>query len=68
MEAQLGAAGPGFQHSRRHHVGFFRELVKAGSVGFVEDAIEHIRPFFVAKKAGAQRFFVNACVSKRQFF
>ena len=33
---------PVFQHSRRHDVGFVRDLVKACSVGFVEDAVEHV--------------------------
>ena len=47
---RLGPAGrnvdPVFQHSRRHHVGFVRDLVKAGSVGFVEAAVEHVGLFF----------------------
>ena len=42
MEAWLGLASrcvdPIFQHSRRHYVGFIGDLVKAGSVGFVETA------------------------------
>ena len=46
MEARLGLAGrytdPVFQHSRRDCVGFVRDLVKAGSVEFVEDAVEHV--------------------------
>ena len=47
---------------------FVRELVKAGSVGFVEDAVEHVGLFFfVAKKAGAQRFIVNVRASNRHF-
>ena len=40
-------------------MGFVRDL-KAGSVGFVEAALEHVGLFFVAKKAGAQRFFFDA--------
>ena len=48
---QLGPAGrhvgPVFQHSRRHYVGFARDLlVKAGSVGFVEDAVGQVGLFF----------------------
>ena len=64
MEARQG---PVFQHSRRHYVGFMRDLVKAGSVGFVGTAVEHVGLFFVAKKAGAKRFFVDARASNRQF-
>ena len=41
-------------------MGFIRVLVKAGSVGFVETAVEHVCLFFVAKKAGAQRFVIDA--------
>ena len=41
IETGLGPAGryvdPVFQHSRRHRMGFIRGLVKAGSVGFVEN-------------------------------
>ena len=62
MEARLRPAGryvdPVLQHSRRHHVGLIRDLVKAGSFGFGETATEHVGFFFVAKKAGAQRFNV----------
>ena len=32
---------PVFQHSWRHYMGFVRDLVNVGSVGFVEDAVEH---------------------------
>ena len=71
MEAPLGPAGrcvdPVFQHSRRHHVGFIRDLVKAGSVGIVETAVEHAGLFFVAKTAGAQRLIIDARVSNRHF-
>ena len=46
METGLGPTGrdadPVFQHSRRHPVGFVRDLVKTGSVGFVQDADEHV--------------------------
>ena len=51
METPLGLAGrsvdPVFQHSRRHYVGFIRDLVKAGSVGFDETAVEHKVAFFL---------------------
>ena len=44
--ARLGPADccvdPVFQHSRRDFVGLARDLAKAGSVGFVEDAFEHL--------------------------
>ena len=54
METRLGPAGRHvdlvLQHSWRQHVGFVRDLVKAGSVAFVEDAVEHVGLFFVAKK------------------
>ena len=44
METRLGPAGryvdPVRQHSGRHSVGFVRDLVLAGSVDFVEDAVE----------------------------
>ena len=43
---------PVFQHNRRHCAGFSRNLVKAGSIGFVEDAVEHVFFFFNAKMAG----------------
>ena len=37
METRQGLVGrhvdPVFQHSRRHYVGFIRDLLKAGSVG-----------------------------------
>ena len=46
METRLGPAGrfsdPVFQHSLRHSVGFVRDLVKAGSVWFVETTVEHV--------------------------
>ena len=32
---------------------------RSGSVGFVEDAVEHVGLFFVATKAGAQRFIIG---------
>ena len=57
METQLGPAGryvdPVFHHSRRHYVGFTRDLEKAGSV-VVETAVEHVGLFFVAKKVGLE--------------
>ena len=58
---------PVFQHSWRHYVGFVRDLVKAASVGFVEDAVEHVGLLFVAKKAGTQRFIVDARASDWYF-
>ena len=71
MDSPVGLAGlyvdPVFQHSRRQHVGVVSDLGKAGSVGFVEDAVEHVGLLFVAKKAGAQRFIVDAQASNRHF-
>ena len=56
-------------HSRCDCVVFyFRDLVKVGSVRFVETAVEHVGLFFVAKKAGAQRFIIDARASNRHFF
>ena len=49
-------------------MGFIRDLVKAGSVGFVETAVEHVGLFFVAKKVGAQRFIISARASNSTFF
>ena len=67
QESLVGPAGqyvdPVFQHSWRHYVGFIHDLAKAGSVGFVETAGEHVGLFFVAKKAGAQRFIIDARTS-----
>ena len=52
METLVGPAGryvePVFQHSGRHYVGFVRDLVKAGCVGFVETAVAHVGLFFFA--------------------
>ena len=71
VETRLGLAGrdvdPVFQHSWRHHAGFVWDLVKAGSIGFVEGAVEHVGLFFVDEKAGAQRFIVYARASNRHF-
>ena len=68
LETLLGPASryvdPVFQHNQRHYVGFVRDLVKAGSVGFVDD-VQHVGLFFVAKKGGAQRFVVDARASNR---
>ena len=54
MDTQLGAAcryvDPVFQHGGRHDVGFVCDLVKAGSVGFVEDAVEHVVSFSLPRK------------------
>ena len=69
MVARQGPAGryvdPVFQHSQRRCVGLVRALVKAGSVGFVETAAEHVGLFFVVKKAGAQRLIIDARASDR---
>ena len=45
---------------------FCSRAVKAGSVGFVEDAAEHVGLFFVAKKA--QRFIFDRRACNRHFF
>ena len=52
-----------FKHIRRHNAGFIRDLAKAGSVGFVETAVEQVGLFCVAMKAGAQRFIIDARAS-----
>ena len=39
--------------------------MKDGSVGFVETAVERVGLFFVARKAGAQRFIKDARASNR---
>ena len=49
-----------FSSTASRHVGLVRDLVKAGSVGFVEEAVEHVGLFFAAKKDGAQRFIIDA--------
>ena len=46
---------------------FIRDVVMDGSVWFVEDAVEYVGLFFVAKKAGAQRFVIDARASNRHF-
>ena len=70
-ESRLDPGGlyvdPVFQHSPRHYVGFVRDLVKAGSFGFVEAAVEHVGLFFVPKKAGAQMFIIDASASNRHY-
>ena len=69
LEARLGPAGRFvFQHSRRHYVGFIRDIMMAGSVGFVQTAVEHVGLFSVAKKAMAQRFIIDARASNRHVF
>ena len=54
MKTRLGPADryvdPVFQHSRRHFVGFVSDLVKACSVGFIEEAVEHVGPLFRCQK------------------
>ena len=71
MQNRLGLVSrfvdPGFQHRRRHYVGFVRDMVKAGSVWFVETAVEHVGLLFVAKEAAAQRFIIDVCASNRHF-
>ena len=71
IEPPLGLAGrygdPVFQHSLRHCVGLVGVLVKAGSVVFVTDGVEARLSFFVAKKAGAQRFIIDARASNQHF-
>ena len=68
MGTWLGPAGrhvnPFFQHSRRHHVGFVRELAKEDAV---EDAVGHVGLFSVAEMAGAQRFLIHPRASNRHF-
>ena len=46
-------------------MGFVCDLMKAGSVGVVETAVEHVGLFSVARKAGAQRFIIDARASNR---
>ena len=48
-------------------MGFVRDLVRAGSVGFVETAIEHVGLLFSVKKAGARRFIIR-CACKQPIF
>ena len=43
-------------------MGLVGDLVKAGSVGFVEDAVEHVGLFFVAKKAASNRLFFETSI------
>ena len=69
--ARLGPAGrydPVVQHSGRHYAGFIRDLVKTGSVGFVETGVKHVGLFDVAKQAAALRFIIDARASNRHFF
>ena len=44
------------------------DLVEGGSIRIVETAVGHVGVFFVAKKAGAQRFIIDARASNRHFF
>ena len=48
-------------------MGFVQHLVNDGSIGFVEDGVEHVGLFFVANKAGAQRFTIDGRASNRHF-
>ena len=59
---------PVFQHSRRHNVVFVRELVKAGSVGFVERCCRTRWSFFRCQKGwSSERFIVDVRASNRHF-
>ena len=56
MEARLGLAGrcvvPVFQHSRRHCVGFIRDLVKTVSVGLLKRLLNTLVSFSLPRKLG----------------
>ena len=71
METRLRSTGrcvdPVFQHSRRRCVGFVRDMVRAGSVEFVEGCSWARWSLFVARKAGVKRFFVDARAGNRHF-
>ena len=47
--------------------GFGSRSFESGSVEFVEDAVEHGGLFFFDKKAGAQRFIIDARANHRHF-
>ena len=72
IETWVGLGGlyvdPVFQHSRRHNVGSIRDLVKAGSVGFVEDAFNPLVSSPSSLKAGAESFMIDARANTRHFF
>ena len=72
MATRLGPAGryvdPVFQHSRRHHLGCVRELVRAGSVGFLKMLLNTLGSFSLPRRSGAQRFIFDARASNRHFF
>ena len=56
MENRLGQAGrhvdPVFQHGWRHYVGFVQDLVKAGCLGWVHDAVEHVGLLLFPRRLG----------------
>ena len=58
---------PVFQHSRRHHVGFIRDLTRSSFVDFVESVLKRVWHFSLAKKAGAQRLNIGTRASDRHF-
>ena len=44
-----------FSSTAGDYVGFVRDLVKAASVGFVEDAVEDVGLFFFLNHVGAHK-------------
>ena len=72
METRLGPGGryvdPVFQHSQRHNVGFVRDLVKVGSIGFVEDAVEKRWLFFCCQEKLVLRDSLLMCVQAKPTF
>ena len=54
VETRLGPAArcvdPVFQHSQRHYVGFVCDVVQAGSIVYVEDAVEHGGAFLLPRR------------------
>ena len=63
----LTTVGRGLSPRERAIIGFVRDLVNAGSVEVVENALEHVGLFVVAKKFVAQRFIIDARASNRHF-
>ena len=72
MKTQLGPAGryvdPVYQHSQRHHVGFIREQVKAGCVGFIETAVEHVGLFFRCQEDWGSKVYHRCSCKQPTFF